>query len=128
MDVFVAGFGLLLLVIATLLNLRGRRRASVGRVRLGLPAAVLVALLLSTTAYAHHDVITPATYWWIPPQWNGYKVYLSSPTHIAAQRGFAQRNESILRVAQERYRFAMKTIAADQGFRVYLEQNAAPPR
>lgn len=83
MDVFVAGFGLLLLVIATLLSFRGRRRASVGRAGLGLPAAVLVALLLSsTTAYAEHDRITPSTYWWIPPQWNGYKVYLSSPTHI----------------------------------------------
>lgn len=46
----------------------------------------------------------------------------------AAQRSFAQRHESILRVAQERYRFAMKNIAADQGFRAYLEQNAAPLR
>jgi hypothetical protein len=81
MDVFLAGFGLLLLIIATLLRLHGRGRASVRRSSLGLPAAALITLLLSTTAYAVHDVITPSTYHWIPPLWNGYKVYLSSPTH-----------------------------------------------
>ena len=46
----------------------------------------------------------------------------------AAHRAFAERHASILREAQERYRFAMQNIRADQSFRVYLEQNAAPPR
>jgi len=85
MDVFVGAFGMLLVVSATLL-LRGHRRASIGRVSrvgLGLPAAILVALLLSsTTAYADHTIITSTTYSWVPPLWNGYKVYLSSPTHV----------------------------------------------
>lgn len=44
---------------------------------------------------------------------------------VAAQRGFAQRHASELRAAQERYRDAMKTIAADQAFRTHLERYAA---
>lgn len=46
----------------------------------------------------------------------------------AAHRSFAQRHDSVLLAAQERYRFAMQDIRRDQGFRLYLEQNAAPPR
>ncbi len=94
METYAVAFGVVLFAVATLV--RARISRSVRSVLAGVPAAGLIAILLSTTAYADHTIITSATFGWFPTPWNGYKVYLSAPTHAdSGHRGECGWEENI---------------------------------
>lgn len=92
----LAGSGTALLIIATLLRLRLSRGPLVRPIAAAVVLAGTMALTLSSVALASHTQIVGYEITWTGSPWNGKKVYLSSPRHVASgQKGECGWEENI---------------------------------
>lgn len=72
--------GAALLAVATLLCVR-LSIPLVTRPIAAIVAASVIVAVSSSVAYATHTIVTGSNFGWLPSPWNGWRVYLSSPTH-----------------------------------------------
>jgi hypothetical protein len=125
----LVGLAVWLLVVATLLRVRMSSRAQARPLAAGVVAAVVMVLLASSVASATHTEVTTSTIFWFAPTWNGYKVYLSAPTHSdSGSRGECGWEENINGRYWNSYAASVNTGGSgslyDRGYYITVSGNA----